>query len=225
MAPGIARSRLGSSRCVPERYSGCVLIAVCDRGSPRPSVEPADPRCGERARQPGQRGGQQRRAAPVDGDVVDGLPGQSRERRGDRVLERVVRLEVGLRGPAVGDTGGEHRRVLAGAVHQDRRLRLPAPDQLLADLVVERPARWRLECVLGESGGGEDAAYPLDVEGLAGVRRARQREQLTLEREARLAACASAWIGLLHDRGSIGPSTSPAAASTEPSRSSTTHDP
>ena len=35
----------------------------------------------------------------------------------------------------------------------------------------------------------------------------------------------SAWIGLLHERGSIGPSTSPAEASTEPSASSTTHDP
>ena len=35
----------------------------------------------------------------------------------------------------------------------------------------------------------------------------------------------SAWTGLLHERGSIGSSTSPALASTEPSRSSTTQEP
>ena len=43
---------------------------------------------------------------------------------------------------------------------------------------------WRASSV--SPADGEDAAYPLDVEGLAGVRRTRQREQLALERQARL---------------------------------------
>ena len=53
-------------------------------------------------------------------------------------------------------------------------------------LVVERVVRRRLQRVLRQAGGGEDAAYSLDVEGLARVRPAGKREQLRLQGQAGL---------------------------------------
>ena len=92
-------------------------------------------------------------------------------------------------------------------------------------VVVQRPVRRRLEGVLVEAGGGQDAAYALDVEGLPGVRGARQREQLAVEVESPPRACPSAWIGLLHERGSIGLLDVAGGGQHEPSRSSTTQEP
>ena len=75
----------------------------------------------EGARQPSQGEGVLGRAAAVHGDVQHRLPGQALDAGRDCHLHRVAALEITLDRPAVLDAGGEHRGVLAGAVHGQRR--------------------------------------------------------------------------------------------------------
>ena len=139
----------------------------------------------ERPGQPGQRRGEQRRAAPVDRGDGDRL---ARE-----LGEGVARSPAGAGGPAtvgrgvpaVDDAGQQHRGVLARAVHGQRARLLRRPGS---------PRSARLSSS-GQSGGvwqrrlvqpaeREDPAYAVEVERLPAVRGARQREQLGREVEA-----------------------------------------
>ena len=187
MAPGTAVSRARSSRVVPETYAGWERIASAIRAAAVSSApDPSTPR----ARRPNAR------ARPVS-DVessgapqpstamtVDRLAGHLGERRRDGLLHRVVGVEIGVGRPAVDDAGGEHRGVLAGAVHQHRRLRAAVADQLLPGGVVERIVRRGLEVGLGQAHRREEPAYALEVERLARVRGAGQREQVGRQVEA-----------------------------------------
>jgi hypothetical protein len=74
--------------------------------------------------------------------------------------------------------------VLAGAVHRDRVLRPAGPDPLVAGDVVDRVVGRGAQGGRIQPGAGQDPAYAVEVEGLAGVRRAGQREQLTVQVEA-----------------------------------------
>ena len=174
-------SRARSSRRLPETYAGCRRIAsatVSDRWSGWSQTVQPERQAPERPGQPGQRGREQRRAAAVDGHGGHRLTGHLGERGRDGLLERVVGLPVGREVPAVQHAGGEHGGVLARAVHQDRLAVAPGPHHDLLGGVVQRVVGRRLQRGLGDSRGREDAAYPLDVERLAGVRRAGQRQEL-----------------------------------------------
>ena len=88
-------------------------------------------------------------------------------------------VAVGLEVPAVDDTGGQHRRVLARAVHQDRRTGSRRVRMSCSRVVVvQGVVGWRLQRGLVEADRGEDAPRTLDVEGLARVRSAGQRQQV-----------------------------------------------
>jgi hypothetical protein len=126
------------------------------------SVE-AERQPGERAGETDQRAGQERCAAPVHGDD-GGLAGHLLERGTDRDLERMVGVAIGPGVPVVDDTGGQHRGVLAGAVHQHRRLGAPLADDGLAGGVVERIVGWGQQGGLIEAHAMEDAMGALDVE-------------------------------------------------------------
>ena len=136
----------------------------------------------ERPRETGQRGGQQRSAAPVHSHERL-LLGQRGERRVDALLQRVGRRQVGREVPAVDHAGRQHRRVLPRAVHEDRRPRLARQEPLVTHRVDQRPVLRAPQVRLGQPGRVQDPAYALHVHRLARVRRARQREQVRRQRE------------------------------------------
>ena len=140
----------------------------------------------EGAGQPGQGHREQRRPAAVDADSRCLLAGQPLDGGAQGDLQRVVGVGVGVGGPAVDDAGGQHRGVLAGAVHQDRRLLRAGRDQRVPLDLVHRPVRRGPQCGLVEARGGQHPAYALDMERLAGVAGAGEREQLAVEVETRL---------------------------------------
>ena len=117
----------------------------------------------------------------------------------------------------------QHRGVLAGAVHGDDGL-LAGPDHRDLRDVVERVVRRGLQCRLVQAGQRQDPAHALEVERLAGVRGAGQRQQVRRQVQTE-PTMPSAWSGLLHERGSTGAVTSPTDQSAVPSAASATTDP
>src|SRR6516225_10060153 len=102
----------------------------------------------------------------------------------DLALQRMVGVTVGLRGPAGRDASGEHGRVLARAIHvhsvRPAALAEESPERGL----VHRQRGRALQRVLGQPGTGQDLPDPGDVEVLAGVARAGQRQELALDGQA-----------------------------------------
>jgi len=131
----------------------------------------------EGASQPGKAGREKRRAATVHTGGFDGLTGQLGEDRGQVPLQRMVGIGVVRNVPAVDDAGGQHRGMLARAVHGQRHgCPVVAFPGCALDLV-DRPVGWGLQCGLGHPGRGQDRADAFEVEGLARVAGAGQRQQ------------------------------------------------
>ena len=147
-----------------------------------------------------------------------GSPVSSAKVVGDAPLQRVVGLEVGRGVPAVDHAGGEHRGVLARAVHQHRRLRAAGADHL-------PPARRRragspagvCRSASSRPADAEDPAYALDVERLTGVRGAGQREQVGRQVEPEPAPCPAPGPACCTSAAAPAPSTSPTDHATVPS--------
>ena len=173
-----------SSRSLPETYAGCdrIASATCAAsGSGRSS--PPSPRASRPNARASPTSDADRSGAPQPSTATAtaGSPVISSKVLRIADLERVVRAAVVGDVPAVADAGGEHRGVLARAVHEDRRLLPPGPDDLLTGRVVERVVGRGLERRLVEPGAGQDPPGPVDVEVLPGVGSTRQREQRRLE--------------------------------------------
>ncbi len=126
---------------------------------------------------------EQRGAAAVHGDVGDVLPGELLDDLGDRRLERMGRVEVGVQGPAVERAEVQHRGVLAGAVLGQPGGRAALAHPGVPDGRAVRKVRDVAQVVLGEAGQCEDPAGPGEVAFLAGVAAHRQGEQVTVERQ------------------------------------------
>ncbi len=172
--PGIACISLVSSRPVPPTISGWARMASATCRSNVPSGGRVD-----RAEAPGQgdqRDGEQRGAAAVDPDRGRCLAGQPGDLVGDPQLQRVVGGQVAGGRPVVGDAGGQHAGVLAGAVHVDPPRAATGREHRQPVDLVHRQRRWAAEVVLGHLGAGQHGQRPLDVHRLAGVRRRRQRQ-------------------------------------------------
>src|SRR5690606_26736418 len=107
-----------------------------------------------------QRSREQGQPTAVDGGVGNRLPRELGEDLGDVLLQRVVGLPVGREVPAARNAGGEHRRVLAGAVHQRRRLLLSRAYQFVADRLIQRPIGRGLQGGLVQVGARQDLPDP-----------------------------------------------------------------
>ena len=117
-------SRARSSRVVPETYAGWARIASAIRAAAGSSApDPSTPRASRRNARASPVSDAESSGAPQPSTAVTatGSPVSSAKVGRDRLLQRVVGVEVGVGRPAVDDTGGEHRGVLARAVHQHRR--------------------------------------------------------------------------------------------------------
>ena len=71
----------------------------------------------EAAGQPQQRGRVDRCAATVDADAGGHLAGGRLDHRADPLLQWMIDVEIARRRPGLDPAGGQHRRVLARAVH------------------------------------------------------------------------------------------------------------
>ena len=127
--PGRAASSVSSSRLVPETYAGCCRIASATRRERSSGLSlPSSPSASRRNARARPTSEVESSGAPQPSTAVhlDRLAGHLRERVGNGPLQRVLGVEVGSGVPAVEHAGGEHRRVLAGAVHEDGGLLPPA---------------------------------------------------------------------------------------------------
>ena len=127
---------------------------------------------------------------PSTATTSTGSPVSSANVSADRDLERVVGVEVGRGVPAVDHARRQHGRVLARAVHRrstngrpPARIRPPRGPARRSGSPAGSAAPTR------QPGTGEDASYALEVERLAGVRRAGQGQQRRRRGRARRAAC------------------------------------
>ena len=180
-------SRARSSRVVPETYAGWERMASAIRAAAGSSApDPSTPRASRPNARASPVSDVESNGAPQPSTAttVTGSPVISANVGRDGLLQRMVGVEVGVGRPAVEDAGGEHGGVLARAVHQHRRPRASVADHLLPGRVVERIVRRRPEVGLGQSHRREEPAYALDVERLARVRGAGEREQLGRQVEA-----------------------------------------
>ncbi len=184
MSPSTPRISAVTSRCVPPRYSGKARMAVAILAS-GPSAAAAS-RPNERA-SARQRHGVDRGAAAVDGDGARLGAGELAHGVGDGHLERVGRVAVGREVPPVDDARREHRGVLAGAVLHDGLLGPAARDPPDPRRLVVGVVGGVLQVGLGQARAGEDLAGRLDVEVLAGVARARERQEAAVGRRGRCA--------------------------------------
>jgi len=135
----------------------------------------------ERPRQPGDARGEQRGAAAVDGGRLDRHAGELGDRLGDRLLQRVLRVEVGLGVPPGRDARQHHGRVLARAVHPQPRPVAAGPRHRRDELLLHRPGGRAAQRALVQPGRGEDGAGAFDVEVLARVAARGQRQQLAVQ--------------------------------------------
>ena len=172
--PSTACMRRVSSTPVPPTMCGYSRMASVTTRS-------ADPGAGgrqraERASQSHQRRRVDRCAAAVDPDAGRRLAGGCLDHRPDPLLQRMIDVEIARRRPGLDPAGGQHRRVLARAVH----VRPPRP----AVAANDRPVRGGIagqrlraaEVLLGETGSAENVQGAVNVLGLAGVRRGGQRQ-------------------------------------------------
>jgi hypothetical protein len=99
-------------------------------------------------------------AAAVDAglDAVDGQAGEGRDVAEDRALHGVLELEVAVEGIAAVLRGGEHARVLAGAVGEDGRHGDAVATLGEGDVAVDRAMAAAAERVLGDACLREDRA-------------------------------------------------------------------
>ena len=167
---------------MPETYSGCCADRRRRPCSSAPSVAAAS-RPKARA-SPYRRERIQRGSAAVDGHVR--RPARGPDRRSP------TRWPAGSGGRDRGRSAMSPELitvvlimagVLARAVHGHGVLRAAGADRRLPGRVVERPVGRGLQRRLVEPGSGEDAADAVEVERLAGVRRAGQGQQLAVEIE------------------------------------------
>ena len=220
MAPGMAREQgeLVARRPRDVRRVGADGVRHQRRarvgpvGAVEPEGQPA-----EGAGQPGQRGRQQRRAAPVDRDHLDRLAGHLRERLEDRLLERVVGVAGSSRCPS------RWRR-------RWRASRRACPSSSSGSAPCRRRRGSPARAPRRRAGSRAGSAAP--------TRRARPTARIfrtpstwkgSPECDAQVSASSSggrsspsrtipsAWSGLLQDRGRIGSSTRPTDQSTPPS--------
>ena len=175
-APGSTVMRTVSRRSGPATSPGWARIAAATRPSgvsARRGVQrQPEARHGE------QVGGERRRPAAVDGDGVDGAC-EAFEGRPHPALQRVLGVEVALDRPPPRHAGGEHRGVLARAVHREPLGRPHAPRVVGGDPERARgraSERVGVEAVAREQPGGEG-----EVLGLAGVRAGGERQLAVVE--------------------------------------------
>ncbi len=110
---------------------------------------------------------EQRRAAAVGADRRRRALRQLGERLGDHDLQRMLRSEVGVGRPAVRDTGEQHGRMLAGAVHADWCPHAAGADVVGVHLGIERIGRRRLQGRLVQPSERQDLPHGIEVERLA----------------------------------------------------------
>ena len=144
---------------------------------------------GEGAHAPGQSGqrhDRRRRAAAVDTHVTH-RPRDHGEVVEDHALQRMVGGGVPGDRPPVADGRGQHPRMLAAAVLQDRSGRRTRPHGVEHGVGVERQRRGVLEAGLVEASAGEDLPHRGDVLGAPVVAGAHDRQQAIVERQDRRA--------------------------------------
>ena len=132
--------------------------------------------------QPDQRHARRRRAAPVDSDVVD-PPDRALQVVEDPELHRMIGFGVARGRPAVDDRGGEHARMLAAAVLDDRRGRFASTHRDAVRVRVERQRRRVAQVVIGETDAGKDLRDRDDVLGAPVVTGAHGRQEPVVEVE------------------------------------------
>jgi acetyl-CoA carboxylase carboxyltransferase component len=137
----------------------------------------------ERAREPAQGQGEQRRAAPVHAGRRHRLPGQFGDGLLDPLLKRMRRVQVVGRRPAVAGAGCQHRRVLARAVHPDPRLPFAVCDEAVRGGFVQRRGGRAAQVILGQAGRRQDPPHSLDVEVFPRVAARGERQQLVRQVE------------------------------------------
>ena len=92
------------------------------------------------------------------------------------LLQRVVRVLVAVVAPAVSEAGGDHARMLAGAVVVQHARALIAVPELVAGVLVEGRVDTADQPVWVYSGVIVDLAHGLDVNGFPRVRGHRYRQ-------------------------------------------------
>ena len=170
-----------TSRPVPPSHSGWVRTAAATRPSDRPGCGGRDAREGDREAERRER--VHRRAAAVNAGGRDRLAGEVGDRLADGALQGVRGPRYAPR-PAVGAAGREHGRVLARAVLREGA-RAPGRACQASRSAASRGRSGVFCRSVVEGGGGEHPADAVQVVALAGVARARQREQRALEVQAR----------------------------------------
>ena len=222
MAPGIAVSSVSSSRRRAGDVRRVARIASATRRS-GPSVATASVR--KPWASPVSEVDSSGAPHPSTAVDLDGLAGQLGEARGDPLLERVVRRPVGRGVPSVDDAGEQHRGVLAGAVHGQGAGLLAGPDRRDLGVVVERVVRRGLQRVHVEVAEREDPADAVEVERLAAVRGAGQREQLRRQVEAEPDHARAPGAACCTSAAAPARSTSPTDHAVVPSAASATTEP
>ena len=141
---------------------------------------------GEEPRHRRHREGENERAAPVDAEpyLVGRDPGHGGDVPQVELLQRVRGVDVLAHLPTGGDARCQHRAVLAGAVVVQRRRLHAAGHQRAGGRLVQRGVRPAEEVLRAEADPPEEPARRLDVERLAAVGAARQRQLGVGHREA-----------------------------------------
>ena len=138
-APGSARISVGVHVTGPADVLGMFAHRVGDGAAPLPGSARTSP-CTARA-SPVSDSPNSGAPQPSTATWARLLPRQLLDDGADPALHGVVGVEVGVDGPAGGHGRGEHRGVLARAVHPLARGRPAAPDQPVPGGLVLRPVR------------------------------------------------------------------------------------
>ena len=132
----------------------------------------------KRIREPIERHGVIGRGAAVDAGDERFLrhAGQVRHRRTDRLLQRMIEIEVRIGWQPAQSAIGQHAAVLARAVVMQRREPYAGRRRLFTRGVVERWVDAALQIRRGATRALEHIGHRLDVPRLAGVARAQERD-------------------------------------------------
>lgn len=135
-----------------------------------------------RAGKTAQRHRVHRGTASVHGRQCDLLSRQPFDHLTNVPLQGVRLVEVPLGSPARRDTGTQHKRMLAGAVHPDAGRFGMIANQLVPRTTVSRPDRRAREVVLSKTALSEHGAHHFGMGIGAGMTCRSQRQLLALER-------------------------------------------